>query len=234
MLRISQAACYLGVASSTLRRWERIEYLIPKRTLGNHRRYSLPQLDTVYDKVSAAINSPKTHILPGTICYARVSGHKQQEKGDLERQVARLRAFAVSDFGIEPLIIRDVGSGLNPARHGIKKLLRHVASGGVSRIYITYQDRLTRFGFPFIQAFCDLFNVPIIETTDMKEKSVQQRLVDDMMALIACFSGRLYGMRSIKQRRALSRQRREEAAIHSTLARIENSTITQTLQNILK
>ena len=33
------------------------------------------------------------------------------------------------------------------------------------------------------------------------EKTVQEELVEDMMSLIACFSGKLYGMRSRKAKK---------------------------------
>jgi len=49
--------------------------------------------------------------------------------------------------------------------------------------------------------YCSIFNVSIIILENSLEKSVQQELVDDMMSFIACFSGKLYGLRS-KQSRA--------------------------------
>ena len=43
-LSISEAARFLNVSSKTLRRWEKQGILIPERTVGNQRRYSLIQL----------------------------------------------------------------------------------------------------------------------------------------------------------------------------------------------
>ncbi len=44
MLRISEAASYLGVSKATLMRWDRLNILKPVRTPGRHRRYSLTEL----------------------------------------------------------------------------------------------------------------------------------------------------------------------------------------------
>ena len=42
------------------------------------------------------------------------------------------------------------------------KLLQMVQEGKVSRIFINYKDRLTRFEFNYIKLICDYNNVEII------------------------------------------------------------------------
>ena len=80
-LSIGEAAASLGVAVSTLRRWEKEGKLIPHyRTVGNHRRYSWPQLQAL---INPEFDRPKK-----TVCYARVSSYDQ--KSDLQRQAVRL------------------------------------------------------------------------------------------------------------------------------------------------
>jgi predicted site-specific integrase-resolvase len=71
-----------------------------------------------------------------------------------------------------------------------------IKAGKVARVIITFKDRLTRFGLEYIVQYCALFNVAIIALKNSLGKTVQQELVDDMMSLIACFSGKLYGLRS--------------------------------------
>ena len=73
---ISQAAQQLGVAVSTLRRWEYEGKLIPQRTQGNQRRYSAEQLMGMGRKL------PHQSELV-TLAYARVSSADQKQ--DLER-----------------------------------------------------------------------------------------------------------------------------------------------------
>ncbi len=48
MYSISQASQFWGVSIPTLRRWDKHKKLIPVRTKGNRRRYTLEQLQRVY------------------------------------------------------------------------------------------------------------------------------------------------------------------------------------------
>ena len=100
-----------------------------------------------------------------------------------------------------PVILSEVGSGLNDKRKKLHQLLDMVMQGKVDRVFVTYRDRLTRFGFNYLEKICNYHNVKIIVVKDItKEKSVQEELTEDMMALIASFSGKLYGMRSKNKR----------------------------------
>ena len=231
MLRISEAASFLGVSKGTLRRWDRINILTPVRTPGKHRRYSLHHLQQFFtpNRKESHNKTEETH----TLCYARVSSHKQKQKGDLLRQMNTLKEKAWHDGDNKPVCIQDVGSGLNPRRPGLQKLFKLVKSGTITRILVTYTDRLTHFGFPFIQHYCDLFNVSIVELNQLSEKSVQQSLVDDMMALIACFSGKLYGLRSAKRRKRKNEEALIERAIHHQLSKSTTHAIKKAVAHML-
>ncbi|MHA1647052.1 MAG: IS607 family transposase, partial [Promethearchaeota archaeon] len=76
---IGTAARLLGVCRKTLRRWEEKGRLFPKRTVGNHRRYKLSELNefNYNDQIDPVI-------IPEKRCaaiYCRVSSAKQ--KADL-------------------------------------------------------------------------------------------------------------------------------------------------------
>ena len=72
-----------------------------------------------------------------------------------------------------------------------------VLEGTVRNVYVTSKDCLTRFGFQYLATVIAYHQVNIIVVKDTsKEKSVQEELVEDMMSLIARFSGKLYGLRS--------------------------------------
>ena len=80
-----------------------------------------------------------------------------------------------------------------------------VVGGEVNRIFVNYKDRLTRFGFNYIETICNSLGVQIIVVSDeTKDKSVQEEMVEDMMALIASFSGKLYGMRSKAKKQSIA------------------------------
>lgn len=75
-----------------------------------------------------------------------------------------------------------------------------VMNGEVNRVFITYRDRLTRFGFHYLETVFEEQGVEIvIVKQQQEERSVEQELADDMMTLIASFSGKLYGLRSKKK-----------------------------------
>lgn len=127
--------------------------------------------------------------------YARVSSQKQSITGDLDRQAM----FLIENVNNlqSPVILKEVGSGLNDKRPKLLKLMDDVMDGKVNNIYVTYKDRLTRFGFNYLERICNHHGVRIIVVKDIdKTKSIEQELAEDLMSLIAGFSGKLYGLRS--------------------------------------
>jgi len=77
LLTISEASKLLGVAKSTLRRWEEEGKLIPDvRTKGGQRRYKLSSLRPEMKH--------KTNYNRKTIAYARVSSHDPCEAKRLQ------------------------------------------------------------------------------------------------------------------------------------------------------
>ena len=130
------------------------------------------------------------------IVYARVSTRKQVESGDLDRQVLSI-IEQVPNLS-NPLILKEQGSGLNSNRKKMNKLLDLVMEDKVNRIFITYKERLSRFGYETIERICKKHDVDIIVLNEDKEKSIEQELAEDMMMLLASFSGKMYGLRSNK------------------------------------
>lgn len=129
------------------------------------------------------------------VIYARVPSNEQKTKGDLDRQAMFL--IENVDNLINPLVLKEVGSGLNDKRKKLMELINLVCNDQVRNIYVTYKDRLTRFGFNYLEEMFKNHDVQIVVVKDKKEeKDVKEELVDDMMSLIASFSGKLYGMRS--------------------------------------
>ena len=130
------------------------------------------------------------------VIYARVSTHKQAERGDLDRQIETVKLFAI-DYNVKNLLIKkDIGSGLNDNRKNLKSLLDLIQNNKVDRLFINYKDRLTRFGFNYIKKICDFHKVEIIIVSDVKDKkSESEELAEDIIALIHSFSGKLYDLK---------------------------------------
>ncbi len=76
--------------------------------------------------------------------YVRVSSAKQ--KDDLERQQQQLVHYAKKRGWDLEMIYKDIVSGLNDRRNGLKRLIRDCSIEHIDRVLITYDDRLSRFG----------------------------------------------------------------------------------------
>jgi excisionase family DNA binding protein len=90
MYTISQAAAYLGISVVTLRRWDSSKHFVAIRTIGDHRCYSIAQLDAYLGIESEihSLDSPKATRIP--YIYSRVSSEHQAKAGNLQRQADRL------------------------------------------------------------------------------------------------------------------------------------------------
>ncbi|MDG6988753.1 MAG: IS607 family transposase [Nitrososphaerota archaeon] len=128
--------------------------------------------------------------------YARVSSHDQ--KSDLDNQIAVLKGRAP---GAE--VYSDIRSGLNFERRDLLRLLDDVFSKKVSSIYVTYEDRLARFGFDLLSWVCAKYGTEIVVVNSKTAISPQEELVQDLIAIITSFSAKLYGLRSHKTKKLL-------------------------------
>jgi predicted site-specific integrase-resolvase len=100
-------------------------------------------------------------------------------------------------------VIEDIASGLNENRKGLYKLFKMVTEKQIEAVFITCKDRLTRFGFKYLEAFFSSYGCRI-ETIDSEEvKEPQQELVKDLIAIVTSFAGRIYGAGSHKKRRVV-------------------------------
>lgn len=184
-LSIGKVAELFGVNPQTIRNWEDQGKLSSKRTLGNHRRFNLEEME----KVQGVIPEKKE-----TILYSRVSSHDQKE--DMERQTAELKDYCETQHIDEYEVIEDLGSGINYHKKGLKKLISKIVLGQVDRIIINYKDRLVRFGSEIIFQLCRLKNVEIIVLHKDTPKSFETNLVEDVLAILIVFCSRIYGRRS--------------------------------------
>ena len=194
-ISIGQASMMMGVSVSTLRRWERSsKFCSDHKTVGGHRRYSVKKIK---EYLGEAINK----ISKKVVAYARVSSHDQKE--DLQRQVDRLDKYCANHFHSYE-VINDLGSGMNYKKKGLKKLLKLILSGQLSKIILTHKDRLLRFGSELIFQVCHFFGVQIEVLEEKKDLSDEQVLAFDVLEIITVFSARLYGKRSHQNKKILT------------------------------
>jgi putative resolvase len=193
-LSIQQAAEFLGVSTQTLRRWERAKKIQPShRTEGGQRRYDPTQL------IPARFQNSRAQSLP-TVAYARVSCHDQKE--DLQRQVQLLEMYCAAQ-GWSYEIIKDLGSGMNYHKKGLKQLLEKILNGQIGRLVLTHKDRLLRFGAELIFSLCATKNIEVVVINQGDEPSFEEDLAKDVLEIITIFSARLYGSRSSKNKKLI-------------------------------
>ena len=184
---IGEVAALLNIHVKTIQRWDREGIFKCERTHTNRRVINKDSLIAVLNDRGMLFNDINNSKID--VIYARVSSHEQKTKGDLDRQVSFLVQSA-KDLK-NPTILTEVGSGLNDKRKKLHQLLDMVLQDKVDRIFITYKDRLTRFGFHYLEKVCSYHNVKIIVVKDAsEEKAIQEELAEDIMALTSYFSGK--------------------------------------------
>ena len=98
-------------------------------------------------------------------------------------------------------ILDEVGSGLNDNRQKFHNLLDLITGKRITKVVVEHKDRLTRFNFEIIKELAKGFNVEI-EVIDVElNKTFEEKLVSDIVSLMASFSARLYGKRSSRNRK---------------------------------
>lgn len=127
-----------------------------------------------------------------TIAYARVSSADQRE--DLDRQVGRLMAWAAgAGVSVDEAVV-ETGSALNGRR---KKFLRVLGDESVGTIVVEHRDRLTRFGFEYIEAALGAQGRRIVV---LEPDESADDLVRDMTEVLTSLCARLYGKRAAANR----------------------------------
>ena len=146
------------------------------------------------------------------VIYCRVSNTKQQ--ADLKRQETILREYCVSNGIIPDKVISDIASGMNENRKGLHELIGLVKDGKVKTVYVSYKDRLTRFGFDYFVYLFNLFGTEIKVVNLTSEEDFQQELTQDFISILHHFSMKLYSNRR-KELKKLKSEMESEIAQNS-------------------
>jgi len=188
-MRPHELAKQLGVSVETLRRWDRSGKLPAKRTVSNHRYYTEDDL-----MVARGLKITATERLVKVYC--RVSSPKQKQ--ELTNQRAAMEQFCLARGLAVDEWIEEIGGGLNFKRKKFLALVEEGIRGEIEMIIIAHKDRLCRFAYDLIEQLLSKRGCQII-VANQQSLSPQQELVEDLMAIIHCFSCRLYGSRSYRK-----------------------------------
>jgi putative resolvase len=130
------------------------------------------------------------------VVYARVSAHDQ--RAELDRQVARLTAWATGQGVAVAEVVTEVGSAINGKQPKLKRLL---ADPQATTIVVEHRDRLARFGVELLEAALSAQGRKLVvvdpgETSD----DLVGDMVGDMIDVLISFCARLYGRRGARNR----------------------------------
>ena len=129
------------------------------------------------------------------VLYVRVSS--SENKDNLEKQLDRLRLYANAKGYRVVKEIKEIGSGLNDNRAKLNNLLKNDLDT-FSILLVEHKDRLTRFGFNYIDIMLKTHNkrLEVINLVD----NDREDLVQDFISVITSFCARVYGQRRSKRK----------------------------------
>jgi putative resolvase len=197
LVSIGKAADILGVHTDTLREWDKENKLVPVKTLGNHRRYRLADIESLCGDRPKKITSDLVRVAT----YARVSSHEQKQKGDLERQAGRILTYCAEKQYHVIKSFEEIGSGMSDTRLRLRQLFKLVEVRKIDKVVIEHKDRLARFNFQFLADFFESYDVEIEWIGEVLGKTYEQELVEDMLTLMSSFSNKIYGRRGAENRK---------------------------------
>ena len=177
-MNLKEWALQQGVHPVTAYRWFREGRLpVPARRAGR-----LILVDAAPVPVSAEL----------VAVYARVSSAGQ--RSDLDRQVARVTAWAAGEGLAVGRVVTEVGSALNGKRREFLALLRDES---VTTIVVEHRDRFARFGGEYVEAALSAQGRRLL-VVDPSE--VDGDLVRDVTEILTSLCARLYGRRAAADR----------------------------------
>lgn len=183
-----EAKNILKINATTLKSWKDKGILSYKKLSDKKILYDIDSVLNNSDMADNRLN----------VIYARVSNTKQHN--DLLNQIELVKSYCITNGIKISKVYQDIASGMNENRKDFNILINDVISGKIKNIYISFKDRLTRFGFDYFKNLFQKYNVNIIILDELEEsnKTFQDELTEDLISIIHNFSMKLYSNRRKK------------------------------------
>ena len=183
-----EAKNILKINATTLKSWKDKGILSYKK---------LSDKKILYD-IDSVLNNSDINDNRLNVIYARVSNTKQHN--DLLNQIELVKSYCITNGIKISKVYQDIASGMNENRKDFNILINDVISGKIKNIYISFKDRLTRFGFDYFKNLFQKYNVNIVILDELEEsnKTFQDELTEDLISIIHNFSMKLYSNRRKK------------------------------------
>src|SRR5215467_2988668 len=177
-MKLSTYAKQHGISYSTALRWWKA---------GQIKGYQAPSGTIIVQEEEPIRHAQKVAI------YARVSS--QEHKENLHRQAELLTQYCTVRGYQVAQVVREIASGVNDSRPKLLSLLKDTS---ITRIVVEHQDRLTRFGFRYLETLLETQG-RTIEVVNVAENN-KEDLTADLVAIVSSFTARLYGQRIAKRK----------------------------------
>ena len=172
------------ITGATLYRWKHTGRIQSKTITARKVLYDLDSIIGVKD------TEKRKNVL-----YARVSTTKQ--KSDLDTQIETIKTYMLSNGIICDEIFKDIASGMNEQRKGLQDLICDITKNKIDTVYITFKDRLSRFGFGYLEYLFGIYGTKIVvlDSNEETNKNFQLELSNDLISIIHHFSMKIYSNR---------------------------------------
>ena len=178
-MKLSTYAKQQGISYSTALRWWKA---------GQIQGYQAPTGTIIVTEAETP-----THPHEKVAVYARVSSAEHKE--NLERQAERLAQYCEARGYLVAHVVKEIASGVSDSRPKLLSLLKDTS---ITRIVVEHKDRLTRFGFHYLETLLETTGRHI-EVVNVAEND-KEDLIADLVAIVYSFTARLYGQRRAKRK----------------------------------
>lgn len=194
-VNVKEAARLTGLDPQTVRKMADNSSITCYKTPSGQRRISIQSIQELCNSLVPNKEKQEIQNQRQNFIYGRVSSKTQVD--DLSRQLEFLKRPEYADY----TIISDIASGINFKRKGLSTILDSCLQRNIGEVVIAHKDRLCRFGFELIDQIINKSGGKITILDNQDNKTSEQELTDDLLAIIHVFSCKQMGKRSYRSRK---------------------------------
>ncbi len=161
-----------------------------RRTPAGHRYYTEADVDRYFGVERDPPEAGRT------VVYCRVSSRAQRD--DLQSQQQAMETFCLGAGIAVDEWLAEIGGGLDFQRPVFRSLMERIGKRELGLLPGAHEDRPCRFGFDWFAYFAESHGCEI-RVVNQPSLSPQAEWVEDLMAVVDSFSGRLPGLRRYRK-----------------------------------
>ena len=177
-----EAKKYFQISGQTLKVWKDTNKILTKQFSQKKILYDIDSVNNITDNRKNVI-------------YARVSCSNQKQS--LDNQIELIKSYMISRGIKVDDIYAEIASGINEDRNELSRLIHDIDNEQINKVYITFKDRLTRFGFNYLKSMFENHGTEIIvlDNNEDTNEDYKNELVEDLISIIHRYSNKLYSNR---------------------------------------